>query len=322
MTKASSSTAGAEPFKDLELITKEGRLVSLTFSVALYTDVLFSSIPEAILGCYAKFLQLCPADQLKFYATENMKQHKPVTKRVLNMLNVWLKPGAPAREYIALELKDGDDFSWAPKFRFYVWGSEPGSSSYATKHANLVHLAFPPQWGVERTAEMLQLVRELCAIFPYQSGHAGFCFLCSQYDKEESQNHAWAKSIRHRGVDIFAHPNDKKAVGHDAIKGADWLTLLCEAFAERLGGEGKIRQGLPEGVEVLKVPQGLLLQAGPQPRVGDQNRRDFLPEYKAVYRVVAPLAEPGFDRGPALLAGAPDDYKENTIAWRRRFADG
>lgn len=153
-------------------------------------------------------------------------------------------------------------------------------------------MSFPPEWGGERTEEMFQFVRDLCAIFPYQSGHASFCFLCSQYEKKKSQNYAWAKSMRHRGIDIFAHPNDKMAVGHDAIKGADWLTLLCDTFAERLGGESKIRQALSEAVEVLKVPTGLLLQAGPRPRLGDTNRRDFLPEYKEVYRVVVPWPNP------------------------------
>ncbi len=194
MKKTQASPSEPEPLKDLDLIANGARLVSLTFSVTLYTDVLLSSIPQPVLGCFEKFLQLCPPERLKFYATENMRQHKPVNKRVLNMLATWLKPGAPPREYIALELKDGDDFTWGPKFRFYIWGNEPGSISHLTNDANLIHMSFPPEWGVERTEEMLQLVRELSAIFPYQSGHASFCFLCSQYEKKKSQNYAWAKS--------------------------------------------------------------------------------------------------------------------------------
>ncbi len=130
--------------------------------------------------------------------------------------------------------------------------------------------------------------------------------------------------MRHRGIDIFAHPNDKMAVGHDAIKGVDWLTLLCDAFVERLGEEPKIRKALSQAVEVMRVPNGLLLKAGPQPRLGDTNRARLLArsDYKEVYQVVAPLAEPGYDRAPALLAGDGESYKQNTLAWRRRFANG
>lgn len=321
MSKNSDPQAEAIIPKNLDLEVEDERIVSLTFSITLYTDVALSTIPGAVLGCYEKFLTLCPPDQLKFYATENMKQHKPVTKRVLNMLPTWLKPGAPPREYIALELKDGATFSAAPKFRFNVWGSEPGSSSHATGHANLIQTSFPPEWGVERPDAMVALVLDMCGLFPYQSGHAGFCFLCSPYDKKQSQNYAWARSMRHRGVDILAHPNDKKAVGRDAVKGADWLTLLSTAFVEKLGGERKIRSAVTKPVEILDAPRGLLIKAGPLPRLGDVNRRDDLPEYRQVYRIIAPLVEPGIERGPSLLAGAPDDYDENTVAWRRRHQD-
>lgn len=237
------------------------------------------------------------------------------------MLKTWLTPGAPARSYIMLELKDGGDYNWAPKFKFEVWGNEPGSSGFGTKDANLINMAFPPEWGSDRADVMLEFVKELCEIFPYQSGHAGFCFQVSQYWRKEGQNSAWATSMRHRGIDIFGHPNDKMAARHDGIKGINWLTILCQPFVDRLGGTEKLRRSLPQSVEILAVKGGLLLKAGSRPQTGDTNRREFLPEYKAVYKVVAPLAEIGYSRSPALLAGNMANYEENTLAWRRRFAD-
>ena len=304
----------------LELVENSERLVSLTFGLSLYTDVLLSTVPDAVLACYEKFLSLCPADQLKFYGTENMSRHKPVDKRVLNMLKTWLKPGAPPRKHIALELKDGDDMVSAPRFKFQVWGNEKGSTGYAAQNANLVSMAFPPEWGLQRTEQMYDLVKELCGVFPFRSGNAGFCFECSRYEKEASQSHAWKKSMRHRGIDIFVFSNDTISTGHDGVKGVNWITCLGDQHVTELGGNAKIRKALSDAVELIPVPGGLLLKAGPVPRLGDTNRREFLDAYKAVYKLIAPLGERAITRYPPLALGGGDPW-ENTLPWLKRLAD-
>lgn len=303
----------------LELEEGGARLVSLTFRLTLYTDVLFSSVPDAILACYERFLRLCPPERLKFYLTETMHQHKPVTKRALNLLGTWLQPGAPPRQYVALELNDAEEYNWAPRCEFSVWGGEKGSATYATKGANLISIAFPAVWGLERTSEMIEFVRDICALFPFRSGLAGFCFYCSDYQAEKSHAHAWAKSMRHRGIDVFVLENDSKAVRHDGVKGVGWLTVLGDDFVRQLGGSERIRESLSSAVELAPLPGGLVLQAGRQPRTGDTNRRDFLPDYKDVYKVVKALVERSIARSKSF--NLPTDYVEKTRAWWRRFED-
>ena len=119
------SSRGQLP-KHLELFEKDCRLVAVTFSISMYTNTPLSSIPKAVLTSYERFLRLCPSDQLRFYITENMSRHKPVNPRVMGMLGTWLKPDAPKKEDINLELKDGTVYQDAPKFAFEVCGSEEG----------------------------------------------------------------------------------------------------------------------------------------------------------------------------------------------------
>src|SRR5437762_5691484 len=220
----------------LDLVKGGVRLTSLTFGIELYTNLPFSEFPEKLLQCHRKFLDICPADRLRFYATTNMRKHQPVTKRTFGILETWLKPGAPPRQDIHLELKDGEAYQDAAKYKFAVSGGEKGSVSYQYKHANFFSLAFPPELGLERAEEMLTLMRDLCSTFPAQSGHAGFTFECSRYEKKTSETHAWEKSMRHRGIDICRVPEDGSSVGHDAMKGVGWLTFLGKSFIERLGG--------------------------------------------------------------------------------------
>jgi len=304
---------------DLELARDGERLVSLTFTVTLFTDVSLASVPGAVLSCQNEFLRLCPPENLKFYLTENMRQYKPLNKRALNMLSVWLKPAAPARSTIALELKDGELTS-APKFRFRVWGQDEEPDEGETKDSRLISMAFPPEWGTERTDVMLQLVHDLCKVFPFRSGYAGYSFECSRYAAQLSQKHAWEKSLRHRGIDIFDFANESIAVDENGVKGAGWLTILDDRFIKELGGSKKVRAALPDAVEILPVTNGVVLKAGPEPQLGDTNRRKFLPEYKAVYAVTKPLVERAIGRYPPLSVGTAHP-RDETQTWLRRFDD-
>ena len=126
--------------------------------------------------------------------------------------------------------------------------------------------------------------------------------------------------MRHHGIDIFNLANETIAIRHDGVKGVGWLTIVDDRFVKELGGPKKIREALPESVEILAVKGGLLFKAGPRPKFGDTNRRDRLPEYKAVYKLVKPLAERATERCPALTLGEVDS-KDRTHSWLRRFDD-
>jgi hypothetical protein len=303
----------------LDLVKGGTRLTSLTFGIELYTNLAFSEFSEKLLLCYKKFLDICAPDRLRFYATTNMRKHQPVTKRTFGMLETWLKPGAPSREDIHLELKDGEVYQDAPKYKFAVSGGEKGSVSYHYKHANFLSVAFPPEWGFERTDEMLAVMQDLCSTFPAQSGHAGFAFECSRYEKKTSETYAWEKSMRHRGIDICRVPEDGSAVGQDALKGVGWLTFLGKSFIERLGGKTTIRKALDQKIEIIEVPRGLILKAGPIPAVGDVERGDHLPLYQSVQRLVSPLVAIAAER--SMSFNIVQDYVRKKKAWFARFSD-
>jgi hypothetical protein len=304
---------------NLQLVENQVRLVSFTFGLSLYTSIPLSKYGAAVLACYDKFLELCSKDRLRFYCTETMSTHKPVTNRTFNMLATWFKAGALPKEDIGLELKDGDTYDSTATFVFRISGSEKGSVGYG-KDANVVKMAFPADWGLTRTDQMLGLMSELCNLLPFDSGHAGFSFESSRYQKAKSQTYAWRMSMRHRGIDISRIPPDTMAVGQDGIKGVAWLTALGGKFIKELGGAKKIRQTLSREIEVVEVGEGMILKAGPAPATGDKNRGESLPRYREVYRLVAPLVDVAANRSLSFSLGAADN-SEMTRAWFHRFGD-
>jgi hypothetical protein len=305
---------------ELELLADDGaKLVSLTSGVSIYTDRTLSEVPDRVLSVYEKFLTRCSPDRLRFYATENMRRHKPTTKAVFRMLPTWLQSGAPPREYIHIEMKDGEQYQDAPTHKLDVYGLEPKSSLFGRGRANVLSMAFPITWSQEQPDEFRDFVIELASEFPFVSGSAGFAFEVSRYDSEQSQTYAWTKSMRHPGIDISRPALDAIAVGFDALKSVGWLTLLSEVLLTAVGGRNRVRRELPKDVTIVDVPSGVILQAGAQPGMGDTNRKDLLPLYREVYRVVAPLVELAASRAPSF--DIEEDYKEKTAQWYRRFAD-
>ncbi len=306
--------------EEMAFIQDDVRLVSSTFGVTLYTDQVFTKIPDVLLFCYEKFLELCPKENLKFYATENMKRHKPVTQKTFTLLETWMEPDAPAREYISLELKDGNFYQDAPKYKFKITGNEKGSIGYTGKNANLISFSFPPSFGDEDPEKMLHFIKELCEHFPFQSGHAGFSFECSKYEEEASQTYAWKKSMDYLGIDISRIPEDNKSVGQNALKTVSWLTILNKDLIDQLGGLKTLKSKISKDVDLIKVPNGYILKCGKSPEIGDRNRGNLLPAYQSVYKAVEPLIEIACQR--SLAFDLADEFIEKTERWYKRFESG
>lgn len=295
------------------------RIVSFCCDLALYTGEDLTSIPEAVLHIYDRFLAVCPPERLRWYATENMTRHKPVVPRVLDMLPGWLKPGAPARKMINIHLKDSASFDEAPKDSFWVYGIEAASHGHGVE-ANSIRCTFPGRWGVENADEFFEFVADACAHFPFMSGHAGLVLETSPYYRSDGHIAAWRLSMQHPGFDISNPVTDPNRLRRDGIKGVNWLTILGPEFIRRIGGVTQIRNKLPTSVDVVEVGRGVILRAGPIPRWGHVNRQDLLPDYRAVYKLVAPLQDPIVQRYTSFsLPGG--DHKMKTTAWLRRFAD-
>lgn len=294
------------------------RRASLVFSISLFTDVSFLAIPDVVLRCQEMFFEFCPREALRYYATENMRKHRPVNAKVFGMLELWLKNPQTKDEVLALELKDGADVLDAPKYLFQLYGRDKNSRGKPDEMANALVFAFPPEYGIERSEEMLDLTRRLAEVFPYQSGSAGFAFQCSRYSPELGEAFAWQKSMRHPEADIVRLPQDRHAVELNALKTIGWLTLVCVPFLDELGGAKAIEKKLGGAIQSSRVGSGQLYRIGPAPTLSDRNRGESAPDYKKLYLALRELIERAREQSPWFATGS-EDQDEQTESWFRRF---
>lgn len=291
-------------------------LVKLVFCINLFGEKPVSELGPPAHATFDAFRKLVGDDAIKFYATGTMSKHKAVSKRALTMLATWLAPGAKLGDYPFLSYQASAEYNHAPSSLYLIAGREEVKGR-RPKDATNVRLSIALDRLGDDPEALVALVRDLWAMVPLRSGQAGFAFESSRYLLDYAHEHAYAKSMRHPGIDIPNAANDQIMTGFDRIRGIGWLTMLDDAFVTQLGGVEALTKAVGNTVDVLPLkPGGLMLRAGKAPQFGDVNAKDDLPAYKAVYAAVRSLMPTG--KVPALNIGG--DFSSRMQAWLHRFA--
>ncbi|TQF08733.1 DUF3396 domain-containing protein [Myxococcus llanfairpwllgwyngyllgogerychwyrndrobwllllantysiliogogogochensis] len=145
----------APPPSELELIQDGIRLTSWVFGINLYTSRSFYDGSVGLLSAWDLFQTRCPPERLTFHATETMKAHKPVTKRVLGLLGTWLAPDAPRKNYLTGTM---EQLGGLKALRSQL----PAEVELLeARHGALVKAGPAPMTGDVDHAEMLPLYREV-----------------------------------------------------------------------------------------------------------------------------------------------------------------
>ena len=270
-------------FEDLELEEDGTRLVSAVLGMSIFSEASLSSAAGGVLDLYERVLSAVQKTTLRFHATETMRRHKPITKGTWSLLPTWLAPDGPQRDYVSLQLKDGETYQDAPRRKFQIHGYEPKNPLFNRGRANVVSVALPGSRQAADLTRLKELFVHACTVLPMRSGIAGPTLECSRYEGEASETHAWTVGMRLPGLDICRIPMDGQAVGTDGLKGVGWLTALGRPLVERLGGMAELKRGWPEEITSIETPHGVVIQAGDRPRLGDVDHEDTLELYRAIY---------------------------------------
>ena len=111
----------------------------------------------------------------------------------------------------------------------------------------------------------------------------------------------------------------KGELKNEYIKGVDWLTIVGDDLAQKLGGRDAIRAQLQQpAIHVEDYDGGLIVQAGDYPSLGAVE--DGLPpSYVAVNHVLKPLRIPNPDSLHHYMPDRESFDKEHTAKWYARF---
>ncbi|NMO14863.1 DUF3396 domain-containing protein [Pyxidicoccus fallax] len=162
-----------------------------------------------------------------------------------------------------------------------------------------------PQW-------VRELILELAAPLPFNSGNAGLAFNC-RLDVVGVSREVRKHCFRYPGMDVL-HPRSTAMNIGTRVRGPSWLTFLGQPVLGELGGVSGLRSRLHTPGTTVQELEGdrAVVTLGAWPEAGDTEQGKDLPAYRELARVL----EPWTHRGDNIL-GDP----EETRRWERRFLD-
>jgi hypothetical protein len=294
-------------------------VTALTADLAVYLDQPLNAHADALSRMLETFFSFVPRSTMTWFGTESTTKDKPCSARTFSIPQTWYRKGSPKKDERALQIRDGAEYNSVPRSGLRLSSHELEEDEDRPFEPSLIRFMFPAQAVHADPAPLLSLARQLADELPLASGHSGFCIERNYgYYQTASMLAAYPVAMRFQGVDIDCPVSD---VMFDHLKTINWLTIVGDALLARVGGRQAARALVSDpSVVVHEHKHALIFQAGDQPRLGDVNRGEWLPAYRAVYRALADLFAPEFT--PSFDATSPPDAlldQDKTETWYRRF---
>lgn len=204
-------------------------------------------------------------------------------------------------------LEDASEF----QFEVYACAPESGTFSY-------LRFALPLGDPMLTPKPFSNLVGQCCDALKPAHGYGGFTFLESQDLAVRSKTQPLICSLARRfpGIDVDRPPVHLLHVAN-GIKGVNWLTFLGARWLNSAGGRAVLRAALPDAFVFQDCGDGLLIQAGPRPQIGDRNQKLWITLYPELSRLLKPIRIR--NHRPLDFYGPNRFDEERTEEWLARF---
>ena len=252
----------------------------------------------------------------KFVWAADPKTNRPkkVAGTALVDVRSWMNKIGPSDDFSFVfhggQTKDDADPYQAIAF---VNPYDPESLSFLT-------ISVPLSWVVERSfAGFAELVKEMTTIIEPTHGYAGWGIVThvTHAGTVPAMNYVAAFAQRFRGLEVdLPVDHSLNLRKKKAIKGINWLTILGTPWVDQLGGIETLKAKFGEGIGVRSYDQGVIIQAGSRPLLGDVNVGEKMEPYHRVALALKPI------RVDSLSAFSLDFYgfgPEQTAKWLARF---
>ncbi len=272
--------------------------------------------PEASGPGFDRFLRVFTerfGDHLTFYRTGDMKRLRSFDSRTLDAPYHWFSDDQIlTTKMLSFEVSAGDSQQsiCPPALDLTLWGG-------ADRPSFVFRMALPIEEG-DVPDDIVSFVQEALSDFPLENGYCGYSFFWDNVSRKKKDIYTWTAPhlLRHPG---FGYGTVMQ-LANAAVQGVvavNWLTFLGPRITENLGELKALESRCPQGVSALPLGKGgALLRAGHAPEIGDVNRQDLLPLYRAVGQLVTPSRTTDTALDDLVIKGMTE---EDANDWLRRF---
>jgi Protein of unknown function (DUF3396) len=295
----------------LDIIEADGRhSVREVFTIVFYIRKPHFDVGLKIEEAIWRFANLVSFEALRFFA-DSEGEWQDLLERDLSR---WLEEeyGSFAGTVNAHVILRGNVQHPADFYLRYAGDMRAGEENFASYFQCWV----PKAYWIEHRNELVQFATYLAANLPFGFGYASLA--AAGDDRRRIQRLA----RRYLAIDI-SYPNAIKLDIGDMAGGSYWVTYLGQVLTESVHGVNELQKSLPKGIIIDGMESGKCrLQLGPEPIVGDVNRREDV----SLYRALASYFDHcGVLHIPERVAYFKDDAgladREAQEAWHRRFLE-
>ncbi len=268
---------------------------------------------EALLTLWQRFLARAEPKLQWWYDSSNSRV-RPFEDRYrefpANVLNF------PSKDLTYWNVHSGERARDAAKLRFYA----------ATQAAAAIARLDSLFWCMPDSSNPLDLVEEALEFArstPVRHGTLGVTLGLPAHDKWRLHYpDMFVFASRYHGLDLPQTFERETCI--KGISTTNWVTFVHQSFLKKLGGAEKLRKKLSNEIVFHEILEGVAIQAGAAPQLGDVNAGEDLPLYREVGRALAPIrAKTGLHDETRQLGG-PDYQRNNfnteeTTEWLARF---
>lgn len=212
--------------------------------------------------------------------------------------------------------------TWPPTY--LITGA--GKWDRAATELSNTYAHFPAHWVLENAEAFVAELVAWCNIVKPRHGMAGLCALRNPsspaYSMKDSRIFPFLK--RYPGLDytdtsqfslVTRREKDHK------IRGTNWLTVLDNDFLSKIGGRTTVDEMLAQEAEIYihDWNDGIVIQAGALPELGDSNKGYWPTAYGPVARLTKDIRFDGYGKKGYFQVPQPLDEVEETLKWIARF---
>jgi hypothetical protein len=265
------------PAINLERVVGDAVLCRVSLGMTLYLPG--APTREDIMRAYGVYRSICPAERRTLVTTARNPLFLPMPDDDLGHVYRSLETQDSRRDE-GIVIWDGKD---SKQWTFWMQGWFDPQKGAET--ASFCQVLMPEDCDPDL---LYALVSGLAQEVPLLSGHAGYTTQFNAQFKGAAFDQIYAWTKRYLGIEV-EDLNLTLPLMRDALKGANWLTVVGNTLWDRLLNHPKRPRHLPDGVKFETLRQGRLFRAGSEPVIGDRNRRASPVPYAAVERLLEPI---------------------------------